>query len=59
MRLVGWFMVLASVFVLGFSVRIVSAGTSEDSAASGLAAILVSVVVLGVGSALVVKSRRR
>ena len=59
MRLVGWLMVLASVFVLGFSVRVVSAGASEDTAANGLVGILVSLVVLGVGSALVVRSRPR
>jgi hypothetical protein len=59
MRLVGWLMVLAGVFVLGFSVRVVSAGTSEGTAADGLVGILVSLVVLGVGSALVVRSRPR
>ena len=52
-------MVIVGVFVLGFSVRVVSAGTSEDTAASGLVGILVSLVVLGVGFVIVVRSRRR
>ena len=59
MKLAGWLMVLGGVFLLGFSVRVVSAETSEDTAASGLVGILVSLVMLGVGSALVVRSRPR
>ncbi len=59
MRLLGSLMVFASLFVLGFSVRVVSAGISENTAVSGLVGILASLVVLGVGSALVVTSRPR
>ena len=59
MRSVGWLLVLLGVFALGFSVRVVSAGTSEDTAASGLIGIVVSLIALGIGAAVVARARPR
>jgi hypothetical protein len=55
-RLAGWLMVFAALFALGFSVRVMGSA-SEATAASGLSGILVSLIVLAVGSFLVVRFR--
>ena len=59
MRPIGWLMVFGGVFALGFSVRVVSAEASENTAASGLIGVFVSLIVLAVGGALVARSRPR
>jgi hypothetical protein len=51
-RLVGWLMVFAALFALGFSVRVMGS-TSEATAANGLLGVVVSLIVLAVGSFLV------
>jgi hypothetical protein len=58
-RIVGWLLVLGSVFALGFSVRVVSAGASVDTQAAGLVGVVASMIVLGVGAAVVAMSRSR
>ena len=55
-RLVGWLMVFAALIAFGFSVRVMGS-TSEATAASGLVGIVVSLIVLAVGSFLVVRFR--
>jgi hypothetical protein len=55
-RLVGWLMVFAALFALGFSVRVMGS-TSEATAANGLLGVVVSLIVLAVGSFLVVRFR--
>jgi hypothetical protein len=54
-RLAAWLVVFASLFALGYSVRVMDA-TSEETAASGLSGVLVSLITLTVGS-LLVRSR--
>jgi len=49
-------MIFASVFALGFSVRVMGAA-EEATAARGLTGVLVSLIVLAVGSFLVVRFR--
>ena len=56
MRLAGWLMVFASLIALGFSIRVMGSA-SEASAVSGLSGVVVSLIVLAVGSFLVVRSR--
>jgi hypothetical protein len=51
-RLVRWLMVFAGLFALGFSVRVMGSA-SEATAARGLSGVLVSLIVLAVGSFLV------
>jgi hypothetical protein len=55
-RLVGWLMVFAALFALGFSVRVMGSA-SEATAASGLSGVVASLIVLAVGSFLVVRFR--
>jgi hypothetical protein len=55
-RLVGWLMVFAALFTLGFSVRVMGSA-SEAIAVRGLSGVVVSLVVLALGSFLVVRSR--
>jgi hypothetical protein len=55
-RLVGWLMVFAALFALGFSVRVMESA-SEATAASGLSGVVASLIVLAVGSFLVVRFR--
>jgi hypothetical protein len=55
-RLVGWLMIFSALFALGFSVRVMGSA-SEASAAAGLSGVVVSLIVLPVGSFLVVRSR--
>jgi hypothetical protein len=47
---------LLRLFALGFSVRVMGSA-SEASAAAGLSGVVVSLIVLAVGSFLVVRSR--
>jgi hypothetical protein len=56
MRLTGWLLVFAGLFALGFSVRVMGAAT-EATAVRGLVGVLVSLIVLAVGSFLVAWSR--
>jgi hypothetical protein len=55
-RLLGWLMVFAALFAIGFSVRVMGS-TSEATTASGLVGVVVSLIVLAVGSFLVVRFR--
>ena len=55
-RLVGWLKVFAAFFALGFSFRVMGSA-SEATAASGLSGVVVSLIVLAVGSFLVVRFR--
>jgi hypothetical protein len=55
-RLIGWLMVFASLFALGFSVRVMGSA-SQTTAVRGLTGVIVSSIVLAVGSFLVVRFR--
>jgi hypothetical protein len=55
-RLVGWLMVFAALFALRFNVRVMGSA-SEATAASGLVGVVVSLIILAIGSFLVVRFR--
>ena len=59
MRLAGWLLVFAAIFALGFSVRVVSASTSQDTGISGLSGVFLSLIALAVGAFLVVRTQPR